>query len=85
MELFLEKLKIFLSNVFKEIYELRNKKKLLSMLEIKIIIYRNYNSSYDDILESTGFESDPRQLIVFLQSVEAKEGWQNEALEVALQ
>lgn len=55
------------------------------MLEIKIIIYRNYNSSYDDILESTGFESDPRQLIAFLKSVEAKEGWQNEALEVSLQ
>lgn len=52
---------------------------------MKIMIYRNYNSPYNKILESTAFESKPDNLKVFLSKTTASGGWGNEAIEVLLQ
>ena len=44
------------------------------------MIYRNYNSPFEEILESTAFENTPINLKKFLDGVMPKGGWGNEAL-----
>ena len=52
---------------------------------MKIVVYRNYNSPYNQILESTAFENTPNNLKIFLSKVTASGGWSNEAIEVLMQ
>jgi hypothetical protein len=52
---------------------------------MKIVVYRNYNSPSDEILQSTAFESTVVNLRKFLNSVVHKGGWGNEAIEVLFQ
>jgi hypothetical protein len=49
------------------------------------MIYRNYNSSSAEILESTPFETSLDNLFKFMSKVKPKGGWGNEAIEVCLQ
>jgi hypothetical protein len=44
------------------------------------MLYRNYSSSFEEILESTAFENTPTNLKKFLDGVRAKGGQGNEAL-----
>jgi hypothetical protein len=59
--------------------------KVYASIEMKIIIYRNYNSPYSDIIEATSYENTPHNLCQFLQRVNPKGGWKNEAIEVLFQ
>ncbi len=46
------------------------------------MVYRNYNSSHQKILESTAFEKTADNLKKFLQKVSAQGGWGNQAIEI---
>jgi hypothetical protein len=50
-----------------------------------VMIYRNYNSSPAQLLESTPFESGLDNLFNFLSKVRVTGGWGNEAIEVYFQ
>jgi hypothetical protein len=52
---------------------------------VKIILYRNYNSSFEDIRVSTPFENTSTCLKNFLLKTKNSGGWGNEALEVFMQ
>jgi hypothetical protein len=54
-------------------------------IDIKIMIYRNYDSPAEEILESTAYENTPVNLRKFLGGVGPKGGWGNEAIEVFFQ
>jgi hypothetical protein len=49
------------------------------------MVYRNYNSSYEEIFEGTPFENTPENLKRFMERLVPKGGWENEALEVLFQ
>jgi hypothetical protein len=49
------------------------------------MVYRNYNSPFEEIIEGTTFETTPVNLKRFLDKVQPKGGWGNEALEVLFQ
>jgi hypothetical protein len=48
--------------------------------EVKIAVYRNYNSLETKILQASSWESKPQSLINFLQNVRAEGGWGNEGI-----
>lgn len=54
-------------------------------MEIQVMIYRNYNSHYNSILEKTAFESRPDNLLTFIKDVKASGGMGDEAIEICLQ
>ena len=81
------KLKVVLPEVFKDTYETLKKKKIEEKagLEIQIVLYRNYNSGSQKILEYSAFESQPTQLINFIINSKVSGGHGNQAVEVGLQ
>jgi hypothetical protein len=44
------------------------------------MVYRNYNSPAEEIIERTAFENTAINLKKFLNNVSSKGGWDNEAL-----
>ncbi len=51
---------------------------------MQIACYRNYSSGVDEILEVSEWTNNSNKLTEFLKNIEAKDGQQFEALEVAL-
>ena len=45
--------------------------------EMKIVIYRNYNSIPEKQIEATEFEMDLSKLEPFMKKIEAQDGWSN--------
>jgi hypothetical protein len=76
-------------NILKEMMErteiVLKEKKVNINIEIMLMIYRNYNSSHAEVLESTPFESSLDNLFKFMSKVAPKGGWGNEAVELTLQ
>jgi hypothetical protein len=56
MELCLRQLCSIIGSIFKEINEAIAVKMNNCTIEMKIMAYRNYNSSYEEIIESSGWE-----------------------------
>ncbi|CAF1486229.1 unnamed protein product [Rotaria sordida] len=52
--------------------------------QIQFVIYRNYNSTEDDILQSSPWETKPNNLRTFMNNVESDGGCGNEAIEIGL-
>ena len=52
--------------------------------QIKIVVYRNYNSNESEILQSSTWENKAHNLINFLKTVYPDGGWGNEAIEMGL-
>ena len=50
--------------------------------QIKIAVYRNYNSPEDKIYQESTWESKPQNLVKFLKSIDVEGGMGNEAIEV---
>lgn len=70
---------------FERAYLVLAESKVKASIEIKIMVYRNYNSPYEEILETTTYENTPHNLRKFLERVGPKGGWGNEAIEVFFQ
>lgn len=49
------------------------------------MLYRNYNSNAEQILESTAFQNTAEHLKNFLQKVSPSGGWGNEAIQIFMQ
>ena len=56
-----------------------------NIIEIQFVAYRNYNSSPEEILQKSSWETKPEKLSQFLDTVKPQGGMGNEAIEVALQ
>ena len=56
-----------------------------NIIEIQFVAYRNYNSSPEEILQKSSWETRPEKLSQFLDTVKPQGGMGNEAIEVALQ
>jgi hypothetical protein len=65
---------------FERAYLVLAEKKVNASIEIKIMVYRNYNSPFEEILETTAYENTAHNLRKFLERVSPKGGWGNEAL-----
>lgn len=53
-------------------------------MEIQIVCYRNYDSSPDEILEISQWETKVEELDKFLDTIHVSGGWGAEAIEIAL-
>lgn len=82
MEQTLKKLSYIIKRVFQETNFILEKRNVKTGLQMKIMLYRNYDSAFEDIIERTPFENSFRNLKHFLGNAQAKGGWGNEALEV---
>lgn len=81
----LAKTKNTLEAMFERVYEVLKSEDLdLSMFQIKIGVYRNYNSREHMILQTSSWENRSNNLISFLRNVRATDGWGNEAIEIGL-
>jgi hypothetical protein len=52
--------------------------------QIKIAVYRNYNSPEDKIYQGSTWESKPQNLVQFLKMIDVEGGLINEAIEIGL-
>ncbi|CAF0828795.1 unnamed protein product [Adineta steineri] len=52
--------------------------------QIQFVVYRNYNSTEDKILQSSPWEIKPDNLRAFMNTIEVDGGWGNEAIEIGL-
>jgi hypothetical protein len=52
--------------------------------QIQFVVYRNYNSKADTILQASPWESKPDNLRTFINNIEVEGGWRNEAIEIGL-
>lgn len=59
--------------------------KVEGSFEIKLVIYRNYNSKAELLFAKSNFSGKPSELADWLKNIEVSGGWVNEALEVCLQ
>lgn len=81
----LEKTKKTLETMFSRLGEVLIENKFNSQsFEIKIAVYRNYNSSVDMILQTSAWENKPVDLVNFLQLIYPEGGWGEEAIEIGL-
>ena len=55
------------------------------MVEISLLVYRNYNSDASEFLQLSPFENDLNKLSTFIGSIRASGGWVYEAVEAGLQ
>lgn len=69
-----------IGNVFERVYAVLNGSKVKASIEIKIMVYRNYDSPFEEILETTPFENTHHNLCKFLERVAPKGGSGNEAV-----
>jgi hypothetical protein len=69
-----------IGTAFEQTYAVLAEKDVKATIEIKIMLYRNYNSHAEEIIEGTTFENTPVMLKQFLSRVGPKGGWGNEAL-----
>jgi hypothetical protein len=68
------------SDSFERAYKVLEENKVKASIEIKIMIYRNYNSPHEEIIESTAYENTAPNLKRFLERVGPKGGAGNEAM-----
>ncbi|CAF1137415.1 unnamed protein product, partial [Didymodactylos carnosus] len=52
--------------------------------QIQFVVYRNYDSREDKILQSSPWETKPDNLRAFMNKIEVEGGWGNEAIEIGL-
>jgi len=52
--------------------------------QMQFVIYRNYNSPVDKILQYSSWETKAENLRKFMSTIESEKGWENEAIEIGL-
>lgn len=78
----LQKVKMILQETSKRTYEIIEKEDVNISVEMMVMIYRNYNSTFNQLLEKTPFENCCGNILKFLNTVEASGGMGNEAIEI---
>jgi len=83
MDSLIKKTKEVIQNIFERTFEILKSYKIEeNSVCIQIGVYRNYDSSENEIFECSPWESKPENLINFLKKVTCKGGWGNEAIEI---
>lgn len=77
MDRLFTQLKVFLPTIFDQIYETLEKKECTASLEMQIVLYRNYNSEYEKILEFSSIDSQGDNLKNFINNSAVGGGWGN--------
>ena len=75
MTIALKQVLSILDEAFDEINLILKKFQAKGTFEMKLLIYRNYNSNADMILEKSAYEVRPENLKKFLKKVSASGGW----------
>ena len=78
-------LKILLQKIFDDTYKTLQSKNYPGLIEIQLVLYRNYNSPPNQLLEYSTFDSQGEDLKKFLNKIQVAGGWGFEAVEVGLQ
>ncbi|CAF3338635.1 unnamed protein product, partial [Rotaria sp. Silwood2] len=52
--------------------------------QLQFVVYRNYNSTHDKLLQSSPWETEPDNLRSFMNKINVEGGWTNEAIEIGL-
>ena len=52
--------------------------------QLQFVVYRNYNSTHDKLLQSSPWETEPDNLRSFMSKINVEGGWINEAIEIGL-
>ena len=81
----IEKTKKTIGEMFRRVTDLLTSEGDDKSFEIKIAVYRNYNSPESMIYEQSTWENKPYNLLKFLNSIYVSGGWGNEAIEIAFQ
>ena len=68
-----------------DIYKTIEMEKVQGSFELKIVIYRNYSSGVQLLLQYTNFESKSEPLVNWLNGIRVNGGQGNEAIEVCFQ
>ena len=81
---FISKAKAKVHEMFKRARNvLKEKRRDPNCFSLQFVAYRNYNADEKTLLENSPFETSPDNLLEFLNKIEPKFGWENEAIEVA--
>ena len=78
----LDKTKKTLNEMFERVASILSEQSINESFQIKIAVFRNYNSDEAKILEQSKWESKPQNLIEFLKKIYVDGGWSNEAIEI---
>lgn len=84
MSQLLQKTKNAVGDMFSRACEILKENNISRGFEIQFVVYRNYNAPADKILESSTWESKPENLRRFMNTIHARNGWGNEAIEIGL-
>eukprot|EP01041_Mallomonas_annulata_P002329 gene2329-4529_t len=84
MSQLLQKCKNTVQTMFERLETVLQAKNRKANIEMQYVMYRNYSSGTDKLLEFSSWESDPMNLRMFMDSIGVSGGQGNEAIEVAL-
>ena len=71
-------------NAIPDIYEVIKQAKVEGSFDIKFVIYRNYNSNEEKLIEYSNYENKSGALSSWIGNINVDGGWGNEAIEVCL-
>ena len=80
----LDKTKNTIETMFERVTHVLDKNNINKSFQLKIAVYRNYNSPEDKILEESTWEFKPQNLVHFLKAIKVEGGDGNEAIEIGL-
>ncbi len=80
-----DKIKAVIRNAIPQIYQTIKNTGQSGQFELKFVIYRNYNSTHDLILQYNNFENTSDKLLKWISGTSVSGGWGNEAIEIGLQ
>lgn len=78
------KAKNTVQEMFRRAYAILEEKGMHSVFELQFAVYRNYSSPTNELLETSAWETDPRNLEEFMAHISSKGGQGNEAIEIGL-
>eukprot|EP00037_Helgoeca_nana_P030215 m.371716 g.371716 ORF g.371716 m.371716 type:complete len:3536 (+) comp28134_c1_seq4:358-10965(+) len=85
MRSLLQKAKNTVSTVYSRLCDILEEKKINpSIFELQFVVYRNYNSTREKILQASPWATRPSDLESFMTSIKPDGGYGNEAIEVGL-
>jgi hypothetical protein len=84
MNLLLQHAKAAVTAMLNRTVEVLKDNHVASGFQIQFIVYRNYNSHPEKILQCSAWENSPTNLVQFIDSTGPSGGWENEAIEMAL-
>jgi hypothetical protein len=80
----LDACKVTVRNMLNRAHDILKQHKVASSFEVQFVVYRNYSSRAEAILQYSGWESDPENIWKFMKPIKTSGGQGNEAIEIGL-